>query len=117
IIQSETRESNVVHKGEIAFGTVLGVCTGYFIKKVGKLLMFMIGLGFVCLQYLSAKSYITVHWDRMAQGYNREFDVDQDGRVTKRDINTKWQMLIRFLTHNLQFKSTFLVGLYAGIRY
>lgn len=40
----------IIHKGEISFGAVLGLCTGYFIKKVGKLFALMIGLGFVFLQ-------------------------------------------------------------------
>ncbi|KAI9489898.1 FUN14 family-domain-containing protein [Zychaea mexicana] len=108
---------SLIHKGELSFGTLLGLCTGYFIKKMGRLFALMIGMGFVCLQIMSAKGYVTVHWDRMQAGYNKQMDVDQDGRVTVRDVQSKWRKLINLLTKNIQFKSTFLAGLYAGIRF
>lgn len=38
------------HKGELSFGVVLGFCTGYLIKKVGKLFALAVGAGFVFLQ-------------------------------------------------------------------
>ncbi|KAG0177095.1 hypothetical protein DFQ29_005231 [Apophysomyces sp. BC1021] len=103
----------LLHKDELTFGTFLGFCTGYLIKKVGKLFAIAVGVGF----YMSSKGYITVHWDRLEGGYREQLDVDKDGRVTRRDIHSKWQALVGFLTNNLQFKSTFLVGLYAGMRY
>ncbi|KAL0084570.1 FUN14 family-domain-containing protein [Phycomyces blakesleeanus] len=114
-----TTKSNkkLIHKGEIAFGTVLGVCVGYLVKQAGKLVALAIGTGFVFLQYLSYNGFITVHWDRLEGGYKKGFDVDKDGRVTVKDLSSKWNKFIGFLTHNLQFKSTFLVGFYAGIRY
>ncbi|KAI9246921.1 FUN14 family-domain-containing protein [Phascolomyces articulosus] len=111
------QKQSLVHKGELSFGTLLGLCTGYFLKKMGRLFAIMIGMGFVCLQYMSAKGYVTVHWDRMQAGYNKQMDVDQDGRVTVRDVQSKWRKFVDLLTKNIQFKSTFLVGLYAGIRF
>ncbi|KAI7884363.1 hypothetical protein K492DRAFT_221799 [Lichtheimia hyalospora FSU 10163] len=104
---------SLFHTGELSFGAVLGVCTGYLIKKVGKLFALAIGAGFIFLQ----ARYITVHWDRLEGGYQRRLDVDKDGRVTHRDIRSHWDRFVGFLTHNIQFKSTFLVGLYTGIRY
>lgn len=38
------------HKGELSFGVVLGFCTGYLIKKVGKLFALAVGAGFIFLQ-------------------------------------------------------------------
>ncbi|ORY95241.1 FUN14 family-domain-containing protein [Syncephalastrum racemosum] len=107
----------LIHKGEISFGAVLGLCTGYFIKKIGRLFALMVGLGFVFLQYMSLNGYVTVHWDRMSRGYAKGMGVGPDGKVTVRDVNSRWQKFVGFLTHNLQFKSTFLIGLYAGMRY
>ena len=66
---------------------------------------------------MSFKGFITVHWDRLEGGYKRQLNVDEDGRVTHKDVRTKWNSLVGILTHNIQFKSTFLVGLYTGIRY
>ncbi|KAI9492189.1 FUN14 family-domain-containing protein [Zychaea mexicana] len=105
------------HKGELSFGIVLGFCTGYLIKKVGKLFALAVGAGYIFLQYLSFKGLITVHWDRLEGGYQRQLDVDKDGRVTHKDVRTKWNGFVGILTHNIQFKSTFMIGLYTGIRY
>lgn len=60
---------------------------------------------------------MTVHWDRMESSYQRQLDVDKDGKVTHRDVRSRWKGVVSFLTQNIQFKSTFLIGLYAGIRY
>lgn len=48
---------SLFHGGELSFGAVLGVCTGYLIKKVGKLFALAIGAGFIFLQ-ASLKSQI-----------------------------------------------------------
>lgn len=126
LVQEQQQQSqSLIHKGEISFGVLLGLCTGYFLKKIGKLFAFMVGLGFVSLQvkekqqyaleqgilyyilfqYMSAKGYVTVHWDKIS------------GSDRKIDVQSKWQTLVGLLTHNIQFKTTFMAGLYAGIRY
>ena len=51
---------------------------------------------------MSAKGYVTVHWDRMQAGYNKQLDVDKDGRVTVRDVQSKWRKFIDLLTKNIQ---------------
>ncbi|GAB5587434.1 hypothetical protein Unana1_02334 [Umbelopsis nana] len=108
---------SLFHSSELTFGGFLGVCTGYLIKKVGKLFAMMVGVGFIFLQYCSSKGFVSVHWDRIEDNWRGELDVDRDGKVTTRDLKSRWKSLTGFLTHNLQFKSSFLVGFYAGIRY
>lgn len=53
----------LVRKGELSFGVFLGFCTGYLIKKVGKLFALMVGASFiflqVCLYYGSLKRELT----------------------------------------------------------
>ncbi|KAI8987599.1 FUN14 family-domain-containing protein [Mycotypha africana] len=110
-------QERLLRRGELTFGTFLGLCTGYLVKKVGKVFAAFVGTGFIFLQYLSQQGYVTIHWDRLESGYNKTLDLDKDGRVTRRDIHTKWQGFVNFLTNNIQFKSTFLVGFYVGVRY
>ncbi|CAO3692248.1 hypothetical protein G6F70_000395 [Rhizopus microsporus] len=116
-IITTSKQKSILNKGELTFGTFLGFCTGFLIKKVGKIFAMFIGTGFVFLQYLAQEGYVTIHWDRLEGRYNKTLDVDKDGRVTAKDLRSKWQKFVDFLTNNIQFKSTFLIGLYAGIRY
>lgn len=69
------------------------------------------------IQYLSQQGYVTVNWERLEGGYNKALDLDRDGKVSARDLQTKWQKFVNILTSNIQFKSTFLIGFYAGLRY
>ncbi|KAF7723441.1 hypothetical protein EC973_002040 [Apophysomyces ossiformis] len=59
ILKKDTpgHRQSLFHKGELTFGTFLGFCTGYLIKKVGKLFLMAVGVGFVFLQVNSG------HWD------------------------------------------------------
>lgn len=59
VVQEQQQpKGSLIHKGEISFGVLLGVCTGYFLKKIGKLFAFMVGLGFVSLQVKRSSSSI-----------------------------------------------------------
>lgn len=40
----------IFNKGELTFGTFLGICTGFLVKKVGKIFAAFVGTGFVFLQ-------------------------------------------------------------------
>lgn len=44
------QDKPIFHKGELTFGTFLGLCTGYLVKKVGKIFALFVGTGFVFLQ-------------------------------------------------------------------
>jgi uncharacterized membrane protein (Fun14 family) len=107
----------ILHKGELTFGVFLGVCTGFFAKKISKLIVLCIGLGFVFLQYLSSKGYVNVDWRRMEKGYQSQLDTDHDGKVTMHDLSVKRDSFIDMLTSNVQFKSSFVVGFLVGARY
>ncbi|RUS19163.1 FUN14 family-domain-containing protein [Endogone sp. FLAS-F59071] len=117
IITPPRTNRSIVRPSELAFGTSLGFCTGYLIKKVGRVFALMVGVTFVLLQYLSFKGLVTVHWDRMAWHYTNQLDKDKDGKVTASDLRTIMAALLDFLTANFQFKSTFVGGFYAGLRY
>ncbi|KAI8881350.1 FUN14-domain-containing protein [Backusella circina FSU 941] len=107
----------LLNKGELSFGAALGVCTGYFAKKISKLIVLCVGLVFVFLQYLSSKGYVNVDWRRMERGYQHQLDTDHDGKVTLHDLSVKRDSFMDILTRNVQFKSSFLVGFLVGARY
>ena len=67
---------------------------------------------------MSAKGYVTVHWDRMQAGYNRQLDEDKDGRVTVRDVQSKWRKFVDLLTKNIQVttkRKIFMISLLINI--
>ncbi|KAI8331045.1 FUN14 family-domain-containing protein [Chlamydoabsidia padenii] len=107
----------LIHKGELSFGVVLGFCTGFLVKKVGKFFAAMVGVAFLFMQYLSSKGYVTVNWNRMEHQYNRQLGIGKDGKGATSALHSKWDDFVGFLTSNIQFKSTFLLGLYGGIHY
>ncbi|KAI8391306.1 FUN14 family-domain-containing protein [Radiomyces spectabilis] len=113
-VQPEQQETS--KKGEVAFGMVLGLGTGYLVKKMMKMALLMLGTAFLFLQYMAYNGYITIHWHRLEGRYTRSFDVDRDGRVTQKDLHSKWRIFMNLLTHKIPFKATFLTGFYLGIR-
>ncbi|KAG0238870.1 hypothetical protein BGW42_000031 [Actinomortierella wolfii] len=102
---------------EITFGTVMGLGSGFLFKKLGKLILLVIGLGFVSLQLLANQGYVTVHWSRFERRFKDSFDLDGDGKVTVNDAKHGFRALIDLLTKNFQFKSTFIGGFVMGFRY
>ncbi|KAF9404945.1 hypothetical protein BGZ94_003864, partial [Podila epigama] len=102
---------------ELTFGAAMGLCSGYLFKKLGKMMMLVVGLGFVWLQLLSNAGYITVNWNRVERRFKQQFDLDQDGAVTLSDAKHGFRWIIELLTRNFQFKSTFAGGFFVGFKY
>ncbi|KAF9426243.1 hypothetical protein BGZ76_002846 [Entomortierella beljakovae] len=102
---------------ELTFGMAMGLCSGFLVKKLGKMMMIVIGLGFVTLQLLSSSGYIQVNWPMIERKFKAKFDVDRDGKVTANDARHGFRWLIGLLTTNFQFKSTFVGGFVLGFRY
>ena len=55
-------QKTLFHKGELSFGVVLGFCTGYLIKKVGKLFALAVGAGFIFLQVKKKKKHNKIQY-------------------------------------------------------
>lgn len=51
IITASTKKP-LIRKGELTFGTFLGLCTGFLIKKVGKIFAMFVGTVFVFMQVI-----------------------------------------------------------------
>mmetsp|Transcript_12579 Transcript_12579/g.10791 ORF Transcript_12579/g.10791 Transcript_12579/m.10791 type:complete len:112 (-) Transcript_12579:103-438(-) len=57
--------SNPIVKALASFGfsAVAGLSAAYFVKKVFKTVMFVVGGFFLSLQIMAYKKLITIHWD------------------------------------------------------
>ncbi|GJJ67848.1 hypothetical protein EMPS_00194 [Entomortierella parvispora] len=106
-----------INSKELTFGMAMGLCSGYLVKKLGKMAMLVVGLGFVSLQLLANQGYITVNWAKIERKFKSKFDLDQDGQVTLNDAKHGFRGLLELLTRNFQFKSTFAGGFVLGFRY
>ncbi|KAF8943353.1 FUN14 domain-containing protein 1 [Haplosporangium gracile] len=107
----------LINSKELTFGMAMGLCSGYLFKKLGKLMMLVVGLGFVAVQLMVNSGYIHVNWKKLEGRFVDQFDVDRDGKVTVNDAKHGFRWLMNLLTKNFQFKSTFVGGFVLGFRH
>jgi uncharacterized membrane protein (Fun14 family) len=48
--------------GELGIGGIGGLCVGYALKKIAKIIAFFIAIGFVCIQYLANIGVISINY-------------------------------------------------------
>ncbi|KAK0550832.1 hypothetical protein OC846_002368 [Tilletia horrida] len=108
---------------QLGFGTVTGFCAGIFIKKGLKALAFLLGAGYVFLQYMSSQRLVNVNWGAIGRGYDAIVDRAAGGstNTTVRGwkgskLQAIWSRLVDFLTADFQPRATFLAGLLLGFR-
>ncbi|KAG0219674.1 FUN14 domain-containing protein 1 [Mortierella sp. NVP41] len=111
------KKDPLINNKELTFGMAMGLCSGYLFKKLGKLMMLVVGLGFVSLQLLTSSGYIMVNWNKIERKFKDQFDVDGDGKVTVNDAKLGFRWLMNILTSNFQFKSTFVGGFVLGFKH
>ncbi|KAG0272450.1 FUN14 domain-containing protein 1 [Linnemannia exigua] len=111
------KKEPLINSKELTFGMAMGLCSGYLFKKLGKLMMLVVGLGFVSLQLLVNSGYIQVNWKKIERRFVDQFDVDRDGKVTANDAKHGFRWLMTLLTKNFQFKSTFVGGFVLGFKH
>ncbi|CAD6907131.1 unnamed protein product [Tilletia caries] len=110
---------------QLSFGTVTGFCAGVFIKKGLKAVAFLLGAGYVLLQYLSSQRLVNVNWGAISRNYNNIVDRAAGGgegntlsvRGWKGSKASRiWSRFVDFLTADFQPRATFLAGLVLGFR-
>ena len=50
---------------QLSFGSVMGYCSGYATKKIGKAAAFAVGVGFICMQGLVSTGYLNINWGKV----------------------------------------------------
>jgi uncharacterized membrane protein (Fun14 family) len=90
---------------QLGVGGIGGLCVGFAIKKVAKIVAVFIGLGFLGLEYLAYQGIISIDYGALE---NWASNVIQGAGVLEK-------ALIAFLA-NLPFASSFLVGFALGLK-
>ncbi len=94
--------------GQLTFGGLAGFATGYALKKIGKVLAVILGIGFLSLQLLAYAGYIQIDWTRIQQ--------DVDPLLDQARLQGLWNQLLEVLTFNLPFAGGFTAGFVLGLK-
>jgi len=93
---------------QLGFGALAGFVAGYALKKVGKLMAFVVGLFFVGVQTLAWMGYLSIEWAQV--------QADAEPLLSTGSLQEGWQGLLSVLTYNVPFAAAFLPGFLLGIR-
>ncbi len=101
---------------QFSLSSILGYCSAVSAKRIGKTLAFIGGMGFVCLQAMVHKGYITVDWKKIEKSVTDVVDTDKDGKITERDVQRYFEKVKAFLMENIPDASGFGLGFMLGLK-
>lgn len=91
--------------GQVSVGGIAGFAVGYGSKRVGQLLMVLLGCEIVALQLMAKRGWVDVRWNNIVRDISPHVEKEGLDRV----LHT-----VRF---KIPFAGAFTAGLYAGLRY
>ena len=100
---------------QITFGSVLGYCSGYASKQMGKAAAVYVGMAFLGAQGLAYAGYIDVNWGKVKRDARSALDVDRDGKLTAKDLRVWWKRVRHVLEYNLPGGGGFSLGFCMGL--
>jgi uncharacterized membrane protein (Fun14 family) len=90
---------------QLGVGGVAGICVGYALIKVGRLLAIIFGIAFLGLQYLAYKGIIAINYSAFIDWANGLFV--QVGFL---------EGVFGAIVGNLPFAGAFIAGFYVGVK-
>ena len=64
----------------------MGYCSAMALKKVGKALAVIFGLGFIGMQTAASTGYIAVDWTKISDDIKKKADTNADGSIDAEDV-------------------------------
>jgi len=101
---------------QLSYGFVMGYCSGYALKKVGKVAAVVLGTGFVVLQSLQYGGYIKVDHSAIKTSVESMMDLNKDGTVDKEDMEQASSKIMEVLQFNMPAGGGFAAGFIGGVR-
>ena len=83
--------------GEIGYGFMMGYTSGFTVKKVSKLVAFLVGAGFICMQALSYNGYVTINYGKLEKEAGKMLDLNKDGKIDDKDMILAYGQMERVL--------------------
>lgn len=102
---------------QLSFGSVMGYCSGMALKKVGKAVAFVVGIGFAGLQTAVHMGYIDVDWSKVKNDALKPLDITKDGKINIDDVKSYWKKVREVLTHKVPDAAGFSLGFLCGLKY
>lgn len=91
----------------LGFGGVCGFVTGFALKKIARIFAVILGVIFIVIQLFAFKGWISVDWNAIANST----DI-----FSGEGMSAFMKKLIHVLRYNLPFGSSFILGLFMGIK-
>lgn len=101
---------------QLSYGFVCGYCSGYALKKVGKIAAVMTGLGFMTLQTLNYSGYIKVDHEKLKKDVEGLMDLNEDGQVDEKDLAVASDKIVEIMSFGLPSGCGFAAGFFGGLR-
>eukprot|EP00435_Cladocopium_sp_Y103_P016711 s2634_g4.t1 len=103
----------------VSLGGLMGVCSGFALKKVGKFAAGLFGALFCVQQALAYQGYVTMNWPKIEKDLTEFLDVNQDGKFDAGDLNVGYTKVLKVLQSNTAglsggFAGGFLLGVRVG---
>lgn len=102
---------------KLGFGSVVGYCSGMALKKIGKAVAFVIGIGFIGIQAAVSAGYIEVDWNKVKDDAIHQIDTNNDGKLDEKDLQTYWEKVKTVLMNGIPDAGGFSLGFFYGVRY
>ncbi|KDE09499.1 hypothetical protein MVLG_00399 [Microbotryum lychnidis-dioicae p1A1 Lamole] len=109
---------SIINLRDLSFGTVSGICVGFFVKKGLKAVAFALGGVFVFLQYMSSRSLLQINWGAITNSYD-SFIAKRAGPPASAGgnrITGLWSWFVDFVSADVQSRATFIAGILLGFR-
>ena len=103
----------------ISLGGLMGACSGFALKKVGKFAAGLFGALFCFQQALAYQGYVTMNWSKIEKDLTDLLDVNKDGKFDAGDLNMGYTKVLKVLQNNTAglsggFAGGFLLGVRVG---
>lgn len=103
---------------QIGLGSAMGFCSGYALKKIGKVAAFGIGTAFILVQVGRYYGVIgDIDWSQVEERMHRVLDADGDGRFTMKDAEMHYNKVVSVLSYNIPSSASFGAAFLVGLRY
>ena len=106
---------------QITFGSIAGFCSGYAVKKIGRISAFIIGISFISIQLARSQGLLTnidpKLWENTETNLIQKLDADGDGKLTFHDLQIHTNKFISILGLNIPSGTAFSSAFFLGLRW